>query len=49
MLYDFLTFKCPVEMPLMKEMVTLNKKRQNRLIVLNRLELCQLFLGAKVE
>jgi hypothetical protein len=35
MLYDFVTFKCPVEMSLMKEMVTLNKKKQNRLMVLN--------------
>ena len=38
MFYDFVTLKCFVKMSPMKEMVTLNKKEQNRLIVLNRVE-----------
>jgi hypothetical protein len=33
--YDFASLKCFVKMSPMKEMVTLNKKEQNRLMVLN--------------
>jgi len=38
MFYDFVTLGCSVKMSPMKEMVTLNKKEQNRLIALNRVE-----------
>jgi hypothetical protein len=49
MSYDFVTFECSTEMSLMLRMVTSNKKKQNRWIALNQLELCQLFLGPKVK
>jgi len=38
MSYDFVILKCFVKMSPMKETVTLNKKKQNRLIVVNRVE-----------
>jgi len=39
MFYDFVTLKCSVKMLPMKEMVTLSKKEQSRLMVLNGIEI----------
>jgi len=39
MFYGFVTLKCSVKMSPMKEMVTLSKKEQSRLMVLNGIEM----------